>query len=60
MKFAGVVVLAVMVGQILPGEHEVRLELGTGKTFQYLAVHQTSSCLEPEKSHVPAMFPALN
>ncbi|KAK6169757.1 hypothetical protein SNE40_020746 [Patella caerulea] len=55
-----VVVLAVMISSaILQANTELWIAFGTGKHFRYLAAHEMSSSLGPEKSRALPMFHAL-
>ena len=54
-----VVVLAVSVAQGLLPEDELWLAFGTGKSFRYLAAHEITAGLGPEKAQALPLFHAL-
>ena len=54
-----VVVLAVAAAQGLKAGDELWLAFGTGKSLQYLAAHEISAALGPEKAHALPVFHAL-
>jgi len=54
-----VVVLAVSVANTLPEQSELWLAFGTGKHFRYLAAHEITTLLGPEKASALPMFHAL-
>ena len=52
-------VWAVIVVQTLGDKDEVWQSFGTGKSFQYLAVHKRASCLGAEKSSALPLFHSI-
>ena len=54
-----VVVLAVAAAQGLKAGDELWLAFGTGKSLRYLASHEISAALGPEKARAPPVFHAL-
>ena len=54
-----VVVLAVAAAQGLKAGDELWLAFGTGKSFRYLAAHEISATLGPEKARALPVFHAL-
>ena len=54
-----VVVLAVAAAQDLKAEDELWLAFGTGESLWYLAAHEISAALGPEKAHALPVFHAL-
>ena len=54
-----VVVLAVYIAQRLPTDNQLWLAFGTGKKFRYLAAHEMTAALGPQKALALPMFHAL-